>query len=382
MSTAGRTASESTDAASDLAAAVSDASFVRVVAHADGDALAAGGMLARVLSDVDRPFQVSLARTRGAVARRVDTDAEATTVVLGAHAPEADAVVDGPTAASVVAFDAARELGVDPDPTLALAGVVAHGTLPGADGTEHVLDAARDAGVERRAGVGIPTADIADGLAHTTLAHASFSGDAGATQATLAELDLPVDLDESAHRTVASLFALDATGGDQQARAADAVERALHPHALPDGPFATVEGYADVLDAVARWEAGTGIALALGHDVRTAALDAWREHATAAHQAVRTADLARYSGVVVARVPNAPVWTVARLLRDFRSPEPVALAVSDGEAAAAGPTDVDVASLLAAGTDDDRVGGTGGRAYARFDQEQDEEFVDAVREAA
>ncbi|WP_204282247.1 hypothetical protein, partial [Serratia marcescens] len=44
-------------------------------------------------------------------------------------------------------------------------------------------------------GVGVPTADLAAGLAHSTLVHASFSGDEQAAGAFLAELGLPPEPD-------------------------------------------------------------------------------------------------------------------------------------------------------------------------------------------
>lgn len=329
MSTAGRSR-ESTPGASDVAAACRDAELVRLLATADGDALAATGLLARALSETGVAFQASV--TRG---RRVDgetTEADAT-VTVGASGGD---VALTAVPASPVAHAAGRELGADPDPVLALAGVTAAGGVPGE--FPHLLEAAEASGVERRPGVAVPTDDVADGLAHTTLAHAPFSGDPEAARAALA------DLDDTDGRRVASLLAL-ATAGDAPPRAAEAVERALRPYA-PGGPFATVGGYADVIDAVARERPGTGLALVLGHGGREGALAAWRDHARRAHGALRAADTGRYDGLVVARVePPSPVGTVARLLRDFRSPEPVALAVSGVEAGAAA-VDRDVESAL------------------------------------
>ncbi len=374
MSAAGRSAGSESDAAA-VAAALGGAEFAQVVAHADGDGLAAAGVLARALMDADAAYQVSAARTDAEIERRISD--EHPVVVLGADAEGADAAVDAAAVpASVTAFEAARELGASPDPTLALAGVVAWGGTPGSDGSDAALEAAADSGVAPRPGVGVPTEDLADGLAHSTLAHADYSGDPDRAQVLLAELDLPMELDEDARRRVASVYAIDATAEGR--RAGEAVERALRPHETTDGPFATVEGYADVLDAVAREQPSVGVALALGHGDRTAALDAWRARARAAHRAVRTADPERYSGLVVART-DAPTWPVARLLRDFRSPEPVALAVGEDEATLAGPPGSDQRRVLRA-TTDGAVGGIGDRAYAeRIDDAT--AFVDAVREA-
>ncbi|WP_129115075.1 exonuclease RecJ [Halegenticoccus tardaugens] len=423
MSTA-RSAGDDAPAA-EIAAALRDAPFVRVAARADGDSLAASGILARALRDVRVPFHVRASPEDVSIP---GGDAAGVDLVVGSSpAVGADGRLDGDGSdggdeddgddrgpkrvaagasrpASVVAFEIARELGTDPDPALGLAGVVASGGTVDGDGSAPILDAADRAGVvERRPGVAVPTADVADGVAHTTLVHAPVSGQPERVRAALAELGLPAELDEDAHRRIASLVAVEATAvEDATPRASEAIERALRPHATPDGPFETVGGYADVLDAVARERPGVGVALALGHDaegtnasVRTAALDAWRDHARAAHAALRGATTARYDGVFVARPPaDAPpsaLGTVARLLRDFRSPEPVALVVVDGAAAAASVEPLDLGAVVATaverlaesgvGTKPTAVGnGTATRGDARFDGTA-EEFVAAFREA-
>jgi len=384
MSTTGRAAAPAPDA-SDIAATLRDATLVQFVAHADGDAVAASGLLARAVAETGGAYQVSVARTAADAARRVER-AEHTCVTVNA-ATEADGttavdatIVGGETPASVTAAAVVRALDATPDPLLVLAGTVAAGYPAGAHGSEHALEAAVAQDVERRPGVGVPTADIADGLAHTTLVHTADSGDAGAVQATLASLDLPVELDADAHRTVASLVALDATADDAPG-SVEAVERALRPHETPDGPFATIEGYADVLDVSAREAPGVAVALALGHGDRAAALDAWRARAQRAHAVARTTETTRYSGLLVART-DGPTWIAARLLCDFRSPEPVVLAVDDNEATLAGPTGSDQVTTLETATTalEGEVGGNGDRAYATFDGEADA-LVDAVREA-
>ncbi|WP_256403110.1 exonuclease RecJ [Halorubrum salinum] len=335
-------ATSATTAPDALAGVLADAPFVRLVATDDGDALAAAGLLARGLRAAGAPFQVRV--DRDPVPDDVD-DGVAVTVGVdrGAHAIPGTA-----RPASADAFAVARQLGVDPDPIIALAGVVAAGSVPGTDGSGDALDAAeRDGLVERRPGVAIPTADLADGLAASTLVRTPYSGDPEAAHATLADLGLPAEMDGDAHRRLASLVAVDVVGEeDAAARSASAVERALRPYAVAGGaaPVETVGGYADVLDALAREAPGTGIALAIAADpsdgVRTAALDAWRSHGLAAHRALDAATVSRYDGCVVARVkgrestddagtPRAVLPTVARLLRDFRSPEPVAVAVDE-----------------------------------------------------
>ncbi|MFB6234710.1 MAG: exonuclease RecJ [Halopenitus sp.] len=347
-----------------LAGAVRDAPFVRLVARDDGDALAAAGLLARALQDRDDPFHVRVAAdpvteavagdaTDAAAADAADIDTAATaaeddlTVTIGAGDGR-HAISGEGRPASTTAFEVARELGVTPDPVLALAGVVAAGSVPGTDGSGDALEAAtRDGLVSRRPGVALPTADVADGLAASTLLRFPASGDPEEARATLAELELPAELDEDAHRRLASVVAVDAVAAaDASERAVSSVERALRPYATPEGHFATVGGYADVLDALAREASGTGVALALADepsdDLRAAALDGWRSHGLAAHRALDSATTGRYDGAFVVRVDADPsvLPTVARLVRDFQSPEPVVIALSEaGGALAAAATD-------------------------------------------
>ncbi|AHG03607.1 hypothetical protein HALDL1_08345 [Halobacterium sp. DL1] len=351
MATTGRsTATTEPDAVSALA----DAEFVRVTAAPTGGSLAAAAMLAGACDERDAPYQVRVARTAPA-----PDVADATHVTVGVETPAADASFAADAANE--AYDAARELGASPSPLLAFAGALADGGEP----SSNVREAA-DLG--RRPGVGVPTADLAAGLAHTTLLHASFSGDEQAAGATLAELGLPADLDDDARRRLASVVALDATDGGE-ARAAERVSDALRPHETPDGPFETVEGYADVLGALA-WDApGLGVALALGSVDGTPALDAWRSHAVDAHAAVRAADPARHKGVVVANADTANP-TVARLVRDYRSAEPAALVVGDGTAALA-TTDEDARDVLPNGVGSPSV------AIARVEDEAS--LVETVR---
>lgn len=366
MATTGRSAG-------DLAATLADAPFVRVAPRADGDAIAAAGLLLRALADRSIPFQARV------VAPTADPPEDGVTVPIGF----ADGPLSSERPASAAVADLVRDLGVEPDPALALAGCHAAEVPPG------TVDL--DVPFERRAGVGIPTADPVDGLVHSTLVHAGFSGDESAVGAALADL---VD-DEG--RTIASLLALETVGAEgATTRGADRIERALRPHATPDGPFESVEGYADVLDCLAYETPGLALALAMGHDVRVEVLETWRAHAKAAHRGLREATTERYDGLFVARVDpttesetsedgsrrGVPVETIARLLRDFRSPEPIALAVADGEAAAASVEPVSIGETMEAVAESLRGsgGGTETRARATFDAEPSA-FVDDIREA-
>jgi hypothetical protein len=375
--------------ASDVAGHVREAGFVRLVGAATGDGLAASGVLARTLATLDRPFQVSLAPLAGDAARGTEADC---TVAVG----RADAAADlhlpaSGRPASETAFAVARDLGVadatDPGGggaallALALAGVHADGRLADSELAEY----ATDAGFERRPGLALPTADLADGLASSTLVHLPVSGDPGAVTDLLGEYEFATDataLDESDRRRLASLVAVEAVGDDDvPPRGGEALERVCRP--FVGGPVETVGGYGDVLDVVAREQPGTGIALALGQNVVDDALDAWRTHARRAHGAVRAADAGRYDGLFVARPPDpdAPVETVARLVHAYRSPEPTTLAAVDGTAALVAD-DRTLGPVVQRATD--RLDGTGEAAgttgRARFDAEVSA-FVAAVREA-
>jgi hypothetical protein len=379
MSTA--PATEDADAG-ELAAAVRSAPFVRVVAAATGDSLAASGVLVRALRERATPFQVRV----DPVPDPLPGDGGELVVGVGVRGGDIALADDEP--ASVAAAETARELGADPDPILALAGVRAAGRPVGEAAS--LLEAAeRRTGIDRRPGVAVPTPDLADGLAHSTLVVAPMSGDADAARATLDDLAVAADADDETRRRLASWLVVEASASS--ARAAEAVERAVHPYETPGGRFATVGGFGDVLDAAARERPGTGVALAIRDDesTRSAVLDAWRTHGRAAHTALADATTGRYDGLLVVRVEACDpgrLGTVARLCRDFRSPEPVVLAVADEAAATAGTEAVGLDRTLADAVEAVDVGGrsVGGsrRATARFDDAVDvSRLITAFREA-
>jgi hypothetical protein len=159
--------------------------------------------------------------------------------------------------------------------------------------------------------VATPT-DPAAGLRYGTLVHAPFSGDAGAA-ASIGDADDPEE--------VASRAGL-ATIRTAPARAAGAVERLLRPRPSPDGPVATVEGLADVLDTAARTDPGAALALALG-GAADPALDAWRAAGERVHATLRQASVSAADGIDRVQVPDAeepsPVELLARLHHECRS---------------------------------------------------------------
>lgn len=377
MAATDRSAKEAASDASAVAATCRNAELLHLVCRADGDSIAAAGLLASACRDLGTPYHVSTVRTRTDLeSRRTTLDSSASLLVIGAETPGEQSLA-GPGPVSNQAFEASRQLETDPDPILALAGVVA-----GGGSSETAAPVVWDAvEVSRRPGIAIPTDDVADGLAHTTLAHAEFSGDLEAAREAVEDLDVPEPRNEQADRHIASLLAL-ATAGHPEAsdRSGTAVERALRPLAI-DGPVPTVGGYADVLGAIATEAPGLGVTLALEAVEWEQALDHWRQHARAAHEGVRSAELVRYDGLVVART-SGPVESVARLVRDFRSPEPVVVAVHNGQAGvAAVDRSVDEAVDAAAESADGSALGREARSFAQFDPDREEEFITALREA-
>ena len=348
------------DAPDRAAATLADAEFVRLVATADGDGLAAAGLLARGLDAIGVPYQASLA----AVPELPATDADCTVAV--GHAAGDVTLREAPLALEAVSIlETLAPETVDPE--LALAGAVCAGTEPSGRLLER-------ADLDRRPGVAIPTADPVAGLSSSTLVHADFSGDIEATEAALA------DLDDPAGRPLASFVALSAVE-DAPPRAAEAIERALRPYATER--FETLGGFADVLDALARTQPGTGLALALGGDAERAARDVWRTHGRQAHTTLRSADTGRYEGLYVVRIEDATpalLGTVARLTFQYRSPEPIALAVIDGAAAAAGARAIEAPLSEAAAALDGRASVREGTGTATFDGTADD-FTAAFRRA-
>ncbi|ERH01332.1 MAG: hypothetical protein J07HN6_00884 [Halonotius sp. J07HN6] len=405
------------EATQTVASAVAAAPFVRLFGHADGDSVAACGLLAVALREQGIPFRVHVAAdpTAAAAAAESDdagdsttatdsdgaaTDARTLVVSRGRRATVDLAVpTPGDTPASVAAAAISRDLGVDPDPVLALAGVIAAGATPGAADSERLLEAAQTADlVARRPGVALPTADIADGLAHTTRFDASFSGDPEAAADHLAEIDVSSesdgDRDDAAHTRLASLVAVEtATAPTAAPQAADSVEAALRPYATPAGPCATLGGYADVLSALARERPGAALSLAFdAPGAVSEAIEVWRAHGAATHAALASPTVGRYDGVSVFRVETdrpTVLPTVARLARRFRSPEPVALVVTeepvDGQrhAAAAAVEQRGLGAIMrtVAGEFDGDGGGTPTAATLAVDGEIDAgDTIAAVRE--
>lgn len=381
MATTGRADAVSADA-------LEGAQFIRVLSRADGDALAASGVLARAFAERGTPFQVSVVAGVSERTARVRDTADETTVVIGAADTETQHLDPTDRPASLTACELARGLGVTPDPVLALAGAVAAGVDPDADETEPLRETARDRGlIDRQPGVAVPTEDLVDGLAYSTWLLAPWSGDREATADAVGELvaDSAPVLDEDASRKLGSLVTLDVVGADTAVtEAGTAISRVLRPDTTPAGPFATLGGFADVLEATAETAPGTGVALAMGHDVSTAALEAWREHGKRAHATLEAASTGRYDGVFVVGVDDGPLETVAWLVANYRAPEPLTLVVGDEGAAVVASDGRSVGPIIEASARTLAVDYDVGqrRGTLRFDTpKEDTAVISAVREA-
>lgn len=348
-----------------LAASLRDGEFVRVVVAPDGGSIVACGLIVRALTASETPYQLSV--TPQFECTECSTDADLT-VAIGRSATEAELTIGLDGAGVQTAHAVARGFGVD-ELELALAGAVAADGHPG----DELSTLAAEQGIERQPGLGVPTTDISDGLAHSTLVHAPFSAETDAASAVVEGSD--------DHRELASKIALTVAGDPEgTARGAACLERFLRP--LAGGPFGTIAGYADVLETLANEQPGLAVALAAGNGDRERALSAWRTHAAAAHETVRQAQTSRHDGLVVAQCNGGSVGTAARLLADFRSPEPVVLVVADGIAAARATSEHDIGTTIhrAATAVDGTGGGTETAGSARFDSDPTN-FVAAFREA-
>ena len=275
---------EETGAPADLASQVRGADLVRVVSRADGDGLAAAAILGRACADQDLPRHVSVSPSREAATARLEESGAG--IALGFDGPDGFCSEDS---AALCAYETAVALGANPDPGLALAGAVAAGVPPKGP----ALEAAEEQGIERRAGLSVPTTDVTTGLAYTGLLHADFSGDEEATSAFLEDLDLADPRDTQSHKTLASAVAMEVTDGPTGKQAIESLQRALGPLESP-GPFETVGGYADVLGAAASLDPGKGLVALLGSIDEDRLLDLWQTYGATLHEAV--ADLSESDG--------------------------------------------------------------------------------------
>lgn len=377
--------------ASQLEHELANTEFARITAYPDGDSVAAAGILAKTCSALEVPFRLRA----GTPTSNPDTEADTTVIVVGHHRPDPethDLHVGGRGPASKDAFEATRDVdGVESDPVLALAGLTTLPT-PVDETAGDVRSLAEDLGyLSQRPGVATATKDLMNGLANALTIHTPFSGRPDRAQANLAELDLPVEMDVDGHRRLEA-FAATATAPTGRPSAREALQTGIRPYAVEDGRFQTLAGYGDVLRAIARDAPGIGFGLVLDDVDESEALEVLGEHAEAAHQCVRRAEVFEYDSFAVARVDGesltddrveAALPTVARLVRDFRTPMSTCYAVTDGYAAGATRTAEAVGPRVQAAGQSLDGGGLARqhRGEAQFDGTA-EEFVQTLRDEA
>lgn len=321
----------------DRAERLHTADRVRVVSRADGDGLAAAAIYGRALASRNVPRHLSLSPRREGAAPHLE--APGVTV-----APGFDAHGTPEESAALTAYETALEFGADPDPLLAIAGAVAADVRPHGP----ALEAARERGAEPRPGLGVPTAELPTGLAYSTRIHAPFSGDPAAAAAFLEDLTVSELGDDEAHRELAAAVALEATDGAPGERAVPALERFLAPTRAP-GEFETIEGYADVLDAAARFDPGAGLAALLGTVDRDRLLEVWEAYGAKLHEAIGALPESAES-TVTATVEAIPPVEVARLGHAFRVPADH-LAVAGQETVALAAAETDARTVLRSAAD-------------------------------
>jgi hypothetical protein len=374
MSTTGREAPK-TAAPGDIATALADAGFVRLTASANGVSLAAAGLIGRALADSETPFQASVTSPFDPDACATDADCHLT---ICQPATAGDVSIGSTAGAIRTALTVVEELGTTPDHALALAGAVL------GDSPTETADIAAAGDMERQPGLGLPLSDAPQGLAHSTLVHAPFSGHPERAAAVLDDInhvDSGAPYGEERGRELAAAVALDVVeNAALDTAASEALEALLRPYV--GGPFETIAGYADVLDVLAAADPGLGLALALGREgVDATARDTWKPSAARIHDAVEAAHITGAEGVCIAKSTDELIGPVARLVAGYRSPEPETVVVGDTTAVAHSRAEADPLDRLEAATD--AQGGTAlstpRGARARFEGDR-EAVIETVRD--
>lgn len=328
MSTARRSTEQTIDPDAAVTA-LRGAPLVRILTKQFADSIAAAGVLTQGLAEQQIPFQVSPTTSQDDRAMRASAgDPDAVTVSIGSLTdPDlADIVLDH--APVEMAVSIVKRLGADPEPHLPLAGIIARGENP--EKLPELLSSTRDPEQSRSSRFGIPVDDLVDGLAHSLLIHAPFSGDRSQVADMLDRVGVDIDQIDSDEtlRQIASAVAINATDGPNPKRAADYVESFLYPH-VTSHQFRTLEGFADILMSTTQSHPGTAVALAIGGNVQSAALETWRQHALTVHRQLNDIELKRYNGVVSFSGEWTWIRTAARVVQRTMSPEPVTIARSD-----------------------------------------------------
>lgn len=326
---------------------LAEASLVRIFTRQDGDALAAGGILAQALTAQGTAFHLAPTRSRAERARRLNAGDDRTITVAIGEAEGADITLVG-VHTTAAAAEVVRALDGTPPQALALAGTLAGGNQ---------LAEAEVPVTERRTDrFGTPTPDPVAGLAHSLWVHAPFSGTPDRVETFLKEVGLsPTDVtDGEAMTRLRSRLAVVGSRPETDG-SVESLRRLVAPHDSP-GPFPTIEGFADVLAVLAGEAPGLATSLVVGGDVGDAAVTEWKRQAQASHRCLETGETERYGGLFVIFADGGPVRTIATTAARLLSPEPVTLVIGAEETAVVARSDASVRAVTAAITD--ATGGT------------------------
>lgn len=283
------------------------AEFVTVSTSPTADAIAATAALVQLFQQQSVPFHVRLG-----AAPTVTVAEDAPSIAVGTSSQEADVHLAPPATTEVT--EITERFGTEPDPVLSAVGRQVWEAEPTSD------DGA-DSDQKRSPGVGLPVADVADGLTHSTLLRGPWSGDTDYRE-------IPQDAENDAD--LASLVALEALQASAvPARTASALERALHPMTTAEHAFPTVEGLADVLTVLAAEDPGMALAVACEPAThREEAVQRWHRSAAAVHDRLSTGPDETGGDVAVYYDADPAPHVLARLARDFEGEAACVLALS------------------------------------------------------
>lgn len=297
------------------ASRLATASFVQLRASPSVDGLIAAGLLRDVLETRRIPYKFAVSMAPA------ESSGDALTVWTGTQSIPRDGIHLEAGAATEKAAELMASLGRDPEPERVAIGTVFTETSPHGFG-------------DPQPGLGLPVEDPRDGLAHSTLVHASYSGDVETVDAVLENANNLED------REIASLVALTSLEDPGlPPMAGEAIQRLLGPTAIEWGPYPTVEGTADVLDVLAETDPGVALALACGQaSGSVSVLEQWRSTARDIHESLRNLTLEGPEGLAVLEVDHAAVAVTARLLRAFHDVPRTVVVYTDDRVAAASRT--------------------------------------------
>ena len=300
----------------DLASRIRSADMVAMSTSESAEAIAATGLLVGALQAIEHPFHVRVGRLP--TVTYVD---RLTTVSVGEADPTADIVFPAPVIDDVCGL--VHDLDQTPDSTLTAVSRISWGV-------PHTLSD------QRTPGIGL-VEELPDGLAHSTLVHGPWSSEANEIT------------HEQNDRDLASEVVLETLAASPcQRRTGEALKQAVNPVPLEEGPFSTIEGYADILGVLTDVDPGLALALVCGQlDRREEALSTWRSAAQAIHKAIQDGPATQHDEIAVYRDVEAAPAMLARLAQQFSVNAETVIAIADGSVGVAGsPATIETVSTI------------------------------------